>query len=465
MPSQARLAIALVVMATVMTLLNLFVLRRASAVLGLSLRARRSVAIALGGPLAATIFFRAMGVVLPMGFGRPIAVAASATELGVFVAATFLAFAMLLGAAGRAARRMATRGTSLATGNGTPATGNGSPATGNGSFVTGDANPTHRDGLPVTGDANPTHRNGPPGSLPAGDGPPALPAGAPDGKLAPPPALTRRTFVEQAAVGSALLAGGGSAAYGALFGRRDYELSTVPIRIPGLSKAADGFTIVQLSDIHVGQMVGEAELRVAEELVRKAKGDLIVLTGDLVDHDVRYAAQLGRLVRRLSEVRPVVAIAGNHDYYTGIDAVLAAVRDAGGTTLVNQAQTMLGDRGGFVLAGLDDVWADKEGGGPDLAAALADVRSDAPRIVLCHNPFVFLRTAGQVALQISGHTHGGQVNIGLRPADYVLPHPYIAGLYETNGSHIYVNRGFGTAGPAARIGAPPEVSRIVLVSA
>ncbi len=70
-----------------------------------------------------------------------------------------------------------------------------------------------------------------------------------------------------------------------------------------------------------------------------------------------------------------------------------------------------------------------------------------------------------MALQLSGHTHGGQVNIGVRLADHVLGHPYIAGRYERMGSQIYVNRGFGTAGPPARVGAPPEVTKVVLVSA
>jgi predicted MPP superfamily phosphohydrolase len=77
----------------------------------------------------------------------------------------------------------------------------------------------------------------------------------------------------------------------------------------------------------------------------------------------------------------------------------------------------------------------------------------------------FPEAAGQIALQLSGHTHGGQVNPFIRPADWVLPYGYVAGLYERSGSRLYVNRGFGTAGPPARLGAPPEVTRIVLVSA
>jgi uncharacterized protein len=87
-----------------------------------------------------------------------------------------------------------------------------------------------------------------------------------------------------------------------------------------------------------------------------------------------------------------------------------------------------------------------------------------PRILLCHNPSFFAESAGRVALQLSGHTHGGQVNLGVRPADYILPGGWVAGRYDLQGSALYVNRGFGTVGPPARIGAPPEVTRIILTS-
>jgi predicted MPP superfamily phosphohydrolase len=83
---------------------------------------------------------------------------------------------------------------------------------------------------------------------------------------------------------------------------------------------------------------------------------------------------------------------------------------------------------------------------------------------LCHNPAYFEAAAGQVALQLSGHTHGGQFNPGIRPADWVFRHGWVAGRYESSGSQLYVNRGFGTAGPPVRLGAPPEVTRIVLTA-
>src|SRR5690606_2267078 len=127
-------------------------------------------------------------------------------------------------------------------------------------------------------------------------------------------------FCASAAVGSTFLIGGSSSVYGSLLGRHDYVIEDVPIAIPGLSRAFDGFSIVQLSDIHIGQFVGEPELRAAETLVRQAAPDLIVLTGDLLDHDPRFAEHLGRFVRRLEPLarHGVCVVSGNHDFYAGI---------------------------------------------------------------------------------------------------------------------------------------------------
>ncbi len=287
---------------------------------------------------------------------------------------------------------------------------------------------------------------------------------------------TRREFASQVAVGSAFLIGGGSSIYGALVGRHDYVVEEVPLRLPGLSRAFDGFSIVQLSDLHIGQFVHDAELAAAEELVRSTRADLIVLTGDLVDHDPRFAERLGRFARRLQPLARygVAAISGNHDYYAGIEPVVDALRRGGARVLRNEA-VVLGDAAaGVALLGVDDVRAPRFGEhGPDVARAVdalprlggrtAPAR-DLPRVLLCHNPVYFEAAQGHVGLQLSGHTHGGQVNPLVRPADWVLRHGWIAGLYEAQGSRLYVNRGFGTAGPPARVGAPPEVTRIVLTA-
>lgn len=303
----------------------------------------------------------------------------------------------------------------------------------------------------------------------------APPAAEPASASHVPLELPRRTFLLQAAASSAFAIGGSSSLYGALKGRHDYAIEEIALAIPNLARGFDGFSIVQLSDIHIGAFTGDHELRMAEELVRRARPDLLVLTGDLLDNDARLAEQLGRFVRRLTPLarQGVVAIAGNHDYFASVDDVTSAVRAAGGHMLRNDGLLIGGASAGFSLLGVDDVWARRRGGGPDLERAVASLPReggrvapvrDLPRVLLCHNPSFFAESAGKVALQLSGHTHGGQVNLGVRPADYLLPGGWVAGRYESNGSLLYVNRGFGTVGPPARLGARPEVTRIVLTA-
>lgn len=289
---------------------------------------------------------------------------------------------------------------------------------------------------------------------------------------------TRRAVLRRTSIAGALAIGGGCSAYGILRGRHDYVIEEVPIPIRGLPLALDGFTIAQISDVHIGAFVGDHELGCAEDLVRRTRADLVVMTGDLVDHDPRYVPRLGAFARRLVDLgvrEGVVAVAGNHDYYAGIDAVLDALRAAGVRVLRNEG-VIVPDRNrgssstpapGFSLLGTDDVWARRYGygGGADLPRTLSYAHPDRPRVLLCHNPELFPEAAEHVELMLSGHTHGGQVSVLVRPADWFLRHGYVAGHYHRGTSQIYVNRGFGTAGPPARIATPPEVSRIVLVAA
>jgi predicted MPP superfamily phosphohydrolase len=176
-----------------------------------------------------------------------------------------------------------------------------------------------------------------------------------------------------------------------------------------------------------------------------------------------HTAEVGRLVRELAALRPrdgVAVIGGNHDYYAGLEAVLEAASRGGARVLRNEGIVVA--EASVALLGLDDVWGARYGWGPgpDLSVALAGVPADLPRVVLSHNPVTFTETAGRVALQLSGHTHGGQLAIAGYPAGVFLP--YVRGLYRERGSQLYVNRGFGVAGPAARLGAPPELTVITL---
>jgi predicted MPP superfamily phosphohydrolase len=253
--------------------------------------------------------------------------------------------------------------------------------------------------------------------------------------------------------------------WGMVRGRHAFEIEELAVKIPGLPKALDGYTITQISDIHVGAFVGERELEEGLDRVRETKPDLLVVTGDIVDFEPAYAALLARALGRVRVRDGIAAILGNHDYYAGADRVERVMREAGVDLLVNQGRVLRpNDGGGFALLGVDDMSGSLRGGpGPWFDGALRAVPRDLPRILLAHQPPFFDEIAGHVALQLSGHTHGGQINPGFTPARLLMP--YVAGRYDALGSTLYVNRGFGVAGPPSRVGAPPEVTKLVLVAA
>lgn len=422
LPLWIRFVLFFGALSVALSFLNAYVHSRASRVLGLSKRGRRALAVALIASGLMLVGGRLLGRVAPSALAEWLAILGFTVQLAVLIAAPLMWPVEL----GRAVDRL----------------------------------------LVWLG----RRRSGavePPGEPAADDGavddraPPDAPGAAP-----PAPRLGRREVVTRAAYGGALLIGSSHSVYGALLGRHDYVLDDVPVALPGLPRALDGYTIVQISDIHFGTFVGEPQLRIAEDLVRRARPDLVVLTGDLVDHDPRYAELVGQLARRVGPLARdgVAAITGNHDYYAGVDAVVGALRAGGADVLRNEGRVLGDPRRGFALVGVDDVWAARNGfgGGPDLDRALGTVPADAPTVLLCHNPVFFPEAAGRVGLMLSGHTHGGQVSVGFNPAALVLP--YVRGRYDRDGSTLYVNRGFGTAGPPARVGSPPEVSRIVLTA-
>jgi predicted MPP superfamily phosphohydrolase len=279
-----------------------------------------------------------------------------------------------------------------------------------------------------------------------------------------PAPLTRRQIVEGTSGLALLGATGTTLGWGAVCGRHAFELSEVAVRVRGLPRALDGYVIAQISDIHTGLYVGDRELDEGFARVREARADLLVVTGDIVDFDDRYAPLIARKLASVAPRDGVTAILGNHDHYAGPDAIADALRATGVDLLVNAGKVVRArDGGGFALLGVDDLHAAKLGlPGPRLDRALAGVPADIPRILLSHQPHTVDQWPGQVALQLSGHTHGGQINPGFRPAGLFLK--YVAGLYEVNGTTLYVNRGFGTVGPPTRVGAPPEITRIVLVA-
>jgi predicted MPP superfamily phosphohydrolase len=263
-----------------------------------------------------------------------------------------------------------------------------------------------------------------------------------------------------------VLAGGGiTAVYSSARAFAPAEISEVPVRLPRLPRTLDGLTIVQLTDVHVGPFIRR---RFVEQLVAQAntlRPDLVVVTGDLVDGNV---PTLGHAVSALGGLRARFGsyfVTGNHEYYSGVPEWVPFLERLGMSVLRNR-HVAIGDAGGtFDLVGVDD-WSGgrrRQGRGYDLEAALRGRDSDHAAVLLAHQPRNFEAAAARgIGLQISGHTHGGQIFpmtmlIGLEFA-------YTRGLYRHQESHIYVSRGCGFWGPPSRLGSPPEIAKLVLTA-
>lgn len=239
-------------------------------------------------------------------------------------------------------------------------------------------------------------------------------------------------------------------------------LRTVAVRLPRWPNELSGYTLVQLSDIHAGETVGRGFI---EKLVRRANAldpDMIVITGDLVDGSVEDLAPIVAPLASLRARDGVWFVTGNHEYYSGAEAWVEHLRGLGIRVLRNERVAIRGENG-FDLAGTNDYAARGFGQGPgqDLPRALANRDPARAVILLAHQPRSFLEAAGLgVDLQLSGHTHGGQIF----PMHYLtgLVQPYLTGLHRRGDSMIYVSRGTGYWGPPMRLGAPSEITRLVL---
>jgi predicted MPP superfamily phosphohydrolase len=195
--------------------------------------------------------------------------------------------------------------------------------------------------------------------------------------------------------------------------------------------------------------------------------DVVAVTGDLVDGTV---AELGNAVSHLGRLQArygVYFVTGNHEYYSGVDAWIAELRRLGLRVLRNE-RVRIGDAGASIdLAGVDDWSAGRfgNGHGPRLDAALAGREPDRSLVLLAHQPRgVDEAVRSGVELQVSGHTHGGQIF----PFSLIVGavYPYLAGLYahaeDGAAGQIFVSRGVGYWGPPLRLGSPPEIPKIVL---
>ena len=240
----------------------------------------------------------------------------------------------------------------------------------------------------------------------------------------------------------------------------------IEIELARWPRALDGFRIAQISDVHLGPILGRT---FAEHLVRRVDAlapDLVAITGDLVDGD---AALLAAEVAPLASLRArhgVFFVTGNHDHYSGATAWCEALAALGIRVLRNQRVAIGTGAAAFDLVGVDDHRGDLVGqaGGEDLDRALAGRDPARPAVLLAHDPSTFKRACSLgIDLQLSGHTHGGQI----WPFAWLvrLAIPFVAGLYRRHGAVLYVSRGTGFWGPPMRLRAPAEIGEIVLRSA
>jgi uncharacterized protein len=241
------------------------------------------------------------------------------------------------------------------------------------------------------------------------------------------------------------------------------QVKRVEIALARWPKALDGFRIVQISDVHIGPLLDRRFAAAVTERVNALAPDLVAVTGDLVDGSVaRIGAQVEPF-RALRAAHGIYFVTGNHDFYSGADPWVARVREFGWRPLRNERVSIGSGEGAFDLAGVDDVHGRlvEPGAGEDVERALAGRDAARPVVLLAHDPATFHRASQHgVDLQLSGHTHGGQI----WPFRYLvrLSVPWVAGLHRRGASQLYVSSGTGFWGPPMRIAAPSEITEIVL---
>ncbi|WP_112490483.1 metallophosphoesterase [Streptomyces bacillaris] len=281
-------------------------------------------------------------------------------------------------------------------------------------------------------------------------------ADAPATPLARP---SRRLFVSRVVGGAAAAAGLATVGYGTANVLSGPTVKRVTVPLAKLPRAAHGFRIAVVSDIHIGPILGRAHTRRIVDTINSTSPDLVAVVGDLVDGSV---ADLGSAAEPLAGLRArhgSFFVTGNHEYFSGAEQWVNHVRELGLIPLENARVEM----GGFDLAGVNDIAGETEGQGPDFGRALGDRDRSRAAVLLAHQPVVIHDAVRHgVDLQLSGHTHGGQ----LWPGNYLaeLANPTVAGLERYGDTQLFVSRGAGAWGPPVRVGAPADITVVELAS-
>jgi predicted MPP superfamily phosphohydrolase len=254
------------------------------------------------------------------------------------------------------------------------------------------------------------------------------------------------------------------AAVGVAGALRVPPIKDVQIDVRGLSPQFEGYQILQLTDLHISRLFPASWAQQVVDRANASDVDLIVVTGDFIDGTVAMRRADVEPLRQLRAPDGIYAVPGNHEYFFNYPAWMRHLSGLGMHMLPNAHALVVRDGAPLVIAGVTDVSAPRfEQAGPDLTAALAGAPTGAPVLLLDHQPKNARQAAGRkVALQLSGHTHGGMIaglDRALRPANG----GFVSGRYEIDGMTLYVSNGTALwPGFALRLGRPPELTRITL---
>ncbi|MAS36414.1 MAG: serine/threonine protein phosphatase [Anaerolineaceae bacterium] len=253
-------------------------------------------------------------------------------------------------------------------------------------------------------------------------------------------------------------------AYAHLIEPKRLVVRHVAVRLPNLPPAFYGYRIVHVSDLHMGSWMTRPQLHRAVKWINILRPDLIAITGDFIDRIAGEASE--DLIEPLSQLQPrdaTVAVMGNHDYYHGVNGVRRVLRATGMIDVSNRVHTVRRGEASLHLTGVDDVAQ----GHDCLDAVLDQLPDDGTAILLVHEPdFAHLSApTGRFALQLSGHTHGGQVRLPIIGTP-VLPSyglHFVSGLNRAGDMQVYVNAGIGMIPPFVRFGVRPEITVLTLM--
>ena len=248
--------------------------------------------------------------------------------------------------------------------------------------------------------------------------------------------------------------------------RRVAAVRTIDVPIASLHPSLHGFTIAQITDVHVGPTIARDYVEAVVDIVNTLDADLVAITGDLVDGSVPQLAHHTAPLARLAARHGTFFVTGNHEYYSGAHAWIGELRRLGINVLLNEHVVLDHDGAAIAVAGVTDSSAHHfdPSHRSDPARAIAGAPDACVKLLLAHQPrSAFAASPANFDLQLSGHTHGGQ----FLPWNFFVrfQQPFTAGLRRFGKLWVYTSRGTGYWGPPKRLGAPSEITRLRLVPA